>query len=115
MTDATPRLAYTKGHERPTHALTWLDAADDVVDLSTAVLTLAIGTPGREAEYVKTTGIDGAAVAPNVVIEWSDNELDHLDPGMHRGQLSAIDSDANYRGPFPLTIEIYDAITVPAS
>lgn len=115
MTEPTPRLVYTRGHERPFHLLTWLDADGEPVDLTDDTFALAIGTPGREAEHVKTTGITGTATSPNVSIAWSDNELDHLDTGMHRGQLSAIDSSGNYREPFPLTIEIYDAITVPSS
>ena len=110
MTTPTPRIEYTIGHEDPPQGLTWLDDAGDVIDLTGHTFTLRIGTPGRPADHTKTSGITGAAAAPNVVIEWSTDELDGLDAGTHRGQLTATSDDRD-RGPMPLTIEVRPAIT----
>lgn len=115
MTDPTPRLAYTKGHELPARGLTWLDGNGDVINFATGWdFTLVIGTPGRDAEHEKTDGLTGAATAPNVTVVWDENELDDLDAGTHRGQLTAHHVDGD-RGPFPLTIEIYPSIGTPPS
>jgi hypothetical protein len=110
MTDPTPRIPYTKRHEDPPIGLTWEDADGDVIDFSGHSFSLAIGTPGRDAEHTKTDGFTGAATAPNVTLTWSANELDDLDVGTHRGQLTATVGGED-RGPFPLTVEVYAAIT----
>lgn len=115
MTDPTPRLAYTKGHELPARGLTWLDDNDAVIDFSVGwTFTLMIGTPGRPAEHEKVDGIIGATAAPNVTVIWSTDELDDLDGGTHRGQLTAHHVDGD-RGPLPLTVDIYEAIATPPS
>lgn len=115
MVDPTPRLIYTKGHELPSVGLTWLDDDDHVVNFSGGwTFTLTVGTPGRTAEHEKISGLIGAATAPNLTIIWSENELDDVDAGTHRGQLTAHHADGD-RGPFPLTIEIYEAISAPPS
>lgn len=110
MTDPTPRIRYTKGHEDPAQGLTWLNGDGDVIDLSAHTFTLKVGTPGRDADVTKTTGIAGASTAPNVVVTWSANELDDLDAGFHRGELTAT-SGGRDRDPLPLTVEVYAAIT----
>lgn len=110
MTDPTPRIEYTKGHEDPARGLTWLDGDGEVIDFTGHSFSLAIGTPGRDAEHTKTSGIVGASTAPNVIVTWSASELDDLAAGFHRGELTAT-SGGRDREPLPVTVEVYAAIT----
>lgn len=87
---ATPE--YIKGAELPDVALTWTDEDTGLLDFSVGwTFTARIGHVGAAADLTKTTGITGAAIAPNLVIAWADGELDALDPDTYD-----VDVEANH-------------------
>lgn len=75
--------AYTLGSDDPDYPTTWVDGNGNVIDFSAGDWTyeVRLGFPGREAEFSKTTGITGAATAPNITITWAPGDLDDLTPG----------------------------------
>ena len=74
-------LEYFQGAELGDAEITWLDN-DAIIDFSGSWAWEAkIGPDGKPAVVTKTTGITGAAAAPNVTIVWDPGELDALEPG----------------------------------
>jgi len=72
-------IEYIKGAEYPNVEITWLDSAGNVINFSAGwTFTVKIGQAGGAATVTKTTGITGAATAPNVIISWAAGELDTL-------------------------------------
>lgn len=83
-------VEYIQGAELPDVAVTWQDEETGLLDFSTGwTFTARIGQPGSVAEITKTTGISGAAIAPNVIIAWTADELDSLAPGSYTVDLEA--------------------------
>ena len=81
---------YTKGAALPDYPITWLDANGDLVDLSSGyTFELRLGDPGTSNALTKTTGITGAATAPNCTIAFDAGELDDLDTGVIHGDVIA--------------------------
>jgi hypothetical protein len=84
-------VRYFANAERPTLRITWYDDADAIIDLSASTFSLKVGNPGSAALLTKTSGITGAATAPNVTIAWTAGEL-NLTPGTYTYQLTATTS-----------------------
>jgi hypothetical protein len=84
-------LEYTQGAELPDAAITWLDSSGDIIDYSSGWgYQIKVGTVGGSALFTKTTGITGAATAPNVTVTWGTAaELSTLDAGFYTVQLKA--------------------------
>jgi hypothetical protein len=79
-------LVYTVGAELPDWQPTWLSSSGEVIDFSTGYsFELRIAT---DPVTVKTTGITGAAAAPNLTVAWASGELP-AQPGNYRGQITA--------------------------
>jgi hypothetical protein len=91
---------YIQGADIPDLAITWLDNAGTVIDYSSGyTFSLKLGQPGQAAAMTKSTGITGAATAPNVTVAWAtSNELNTLDPGTYTLDLIATrSSDSKQR------------------
>lgn len=83
---------YYQGSDLPDLAVTWRDSSDAVIDFSTDhTFEVKVARKGSStAAFTKTSGITGAATAPNVVIAWAaTGELNALDPGVYDVQISA--------------------------
>ncbi|MGH9252816.1 MAG: hypothetical protein ACRD0W_25375 [Acidimicrobiales bacterium] len=104
------RLEYTVGAELPDTHITWRDSSGNVIDFSTGhTFQLRIATTPTT---VKSTGITGAAVAPNIVIQFTTGELAAIAPAQYIAQLWANrTADNRDRNPLPLSIRIVPAIT----
>jgi len=59
----------------PDAAITWQDSAGAVIDLTAYTVKALVGKPGKLQVITKTVGFTVAAVAPNLMIAWSTNEL----------------------------------------
>jgi hypothetical protein len=83
-------IRYHKNSERPAFELSWYDDDGTLIDFSDGGYTFSmkIGTPGTAAELSKTSGIVGAATAPNVTVSWSAGEL-NLSGKVYGWQLTA--------------------------
>lgn len=79
---------YYLGAEDPTYPVTWRDSAGAVIDFSGATFTLRLGHPGRTAVLEKTSGIVGAATAPNVTVTWAPTDFDDVPAGTYVLQLT---------------------------
>lgn len=83
-------VEYTIGAELPDVAITWTDDNSAVIDFSTGwTFTVKVGLPDQAAALTKTTGITGAATAPNLTIAWAAGELDAVGSGAWLGQVTA--------------------------
>lgn len=82
---------YIQGADDPALQITWKSDAGSIIDFSSGyTFTLKVGIPGSAALLTKTTGIAGAAAAPNVTITWATSgELNTLTPGTYTCQLTA--------------------------
>ena len=82
---------YVSGAVLADLAVTWLDDAGDVIDFSSGwTFSVKVGAPNSTASFTKTTGITGAATAPNVTIEWATSgEITTLGAGSHTVQITA--------------------------
>ena len=66
--------AYRKDQEAPALTLTWKDYTGAVRDFSsgyTFTAKVALATAPTTIVLSKTTGITGAATAPNITVDWS--------------------------------------------
>lgn len=81
---------YYLGTEDPTYPITWLNSSGTAVDFSDPswTFTLKLGHLGRDAVLTKTTGIVGAATAPNITVTWATTDLDDLGPGTYLLQIT---------------------------
>lgn len=103
-------VQYKAGSSLPNVELTWKDSDGNVRDFSAGwTFTARVGTAGQAALIQKTTGITGAAVAPNVVIAWADGELDVLPSGAH-----TVDVVATYAATGQRLIQSFDIYIQPA-
>jgi hypothetical protein len=83
---------YIQGAELDDTTISWRDPDGDLYDFSSGyTFSLKCGQRGVAGVFTKTTGITGAAVAPNVTVVWATTgELNSLEPGTHVLQLEAI-------------------------
>jgi len=98
---------YKRGAELGDGKITWNDELTGLIDFSTGwTWTLRIGDEGTTAIITKTTGISGAATAPNVTIVWDAGELDTLTPGTYTCTIQARNASTKDRKQnFDLIIE----------
>lgn len=109
-----PTVTYVAGADLPDLALTLRDSTDAVIDFSSGwTFTLKVAPSGStSATLTKTTGITGAASAPNVTIAWSTSgELNSLTPGRYRAQLTATRGDDSKHRLFEFDLVVKAAIT----
>jgi hypothetical protein len=80
---------YYLGSEDPTYPTTWTNSDGVVIDFSAPgwSFELRLGHPGRDAVLTKTSGIAGAATAPNITVTWATTDLDDIDPGTYLLQI----------------------------
>lgn len=80
-------VEYTQGVELPDFTFTWRDFDGAIIDFSSGYTfeLRVLTTPTT----IKTTGITGTAVSPNIVVSLDDNEWDTLTPGIYEAQLWA--------------------------
>jgi hypothetical protein len=90
---------HTLGSELPDDAFEWTDAQNSLINFSTGwTFQVVVGFPNQTAVLTKTTGITGAATAPNVTISWADGELDDpLTAGTWPGWISATNTAGKNR------------------
>lgn len=87
-------------------ALLWRNAQKQPHDLSTAAFEVKVGKPGKTAEFVKTTGIVGAATDPNVVITFeTTGEINTIDPGLYVVQVKATITGRDIECQVPLVVK----------
>ena len=92
--------SYIQGSDLPDLAVSWLDAAGAVIDFATGhTFEVRVGAAGSAAAFVKSTGITGAATAPNLTVQWATSgELNSLTAGVYELQIIATrTSDARAR------------------
>lgn len=82
---------YIQGAELDDMPVTWTDDDGTLYDYSTGyTFTLKIGRPGEAAVFTKTSGMTGAATAPNLNVVWATTgELNSLEPGTYTLQIAA--------------------------
>lgn len=72
-------VTYIQGAELPDIEVTWKDSDGAVIDFSTGfTFTVRLGQIGQVATLTKTTGITPSATTPNLVISWSNTEIESL-------------------------------------
>lgn len=107
---------YYQHAEDPAYVVTWLDSDGAVIDFSsgyTFELKLVSVSAGTVA-LTKTTGITGAATAPNITAQWSSGELAAITPGDYQAVLTPTTS-SRQRSPFGgRTPDIIRIIATPA-
>ena len=83
-------VSYAQGADLPDLGIDWTDQAGELIDFSTGYsFELRVGAPGESAALAKSSGITGAATAPNVTISFDDDELSDLEPGHYMADLIA--------------------------
>ena len=107
------RVTYVKGSDLADLAITWQNSAGEVIDFSTGYTFAAkVGSPGTAATFDKSTGFTGAAVAPNLTIQWAvAGELNTLPGGAHTLQVTATRTSDSRQRIMQMTLNILDAIT----
>jgi hypothetical protein len=108
------RWRYRTDQEDPAYVVTWLDRNGSPIDFSTGytfTLKLVSATTGTTG-LTKTSGITGAATAPNISVAWSANELASLS-GDYIPHLTATTGGRDRVMPDPAAdiIEVYAAPT----
>ena len=79
----------TTGSSIPGISLTWLSVDGLVIDFSSGyTFILTIGLDG-DPIIEKTDGITGYSDAPNLSVEWGDEEFSELHPGTYDLQIKA--------------------------
>jgi hypothetical protein len=83
-------VEYTIGAELPDTAITWTDESGNLINFSSGwTFTVKVGDQGKTALLTKSTGITGAAAAPNLTIAWAAGELDGVGSGAWACQVTA--------------------------
>lgn len=90
---------YVLGAELGDLRITWLDEDGDVIDFSSGwTFQLKLGpAKSAAAALTKTTGIVGAATAPNLTVAWAAGELDNLTVRNYVLQVKATRPDSKDR------------------
>jgi hypothetical protein len=82
--------AYRADQELPSFAISWADRDGNLIDFTsgyTFELKLAVDNVTAPV-LVKTTGITGAATAPNIVVAWASGDL-NVAAGVYKVYLKA--------------------------
>lgn len=106
-------LNYLQTQEYPNVQLTWNDSSGNPIDFSSGyTFTVQLAANGAAAKTV-TSGITGAATAPNITIAWNTGDL-NITPGVYDLVLTARDGAGKDRvfspGDFP-QIQIFASPT----
>ena len=81
----------TPASSLPPLEFTWEDAVGNVIDFSGPNWTfqMKVGRPPNPSVLTKTSGIQGFAASPNLIVQWNPNELNMLTPGVWYLQVTA--------------------------
>lgn len=112
--------AYRKDQELPALTVSWLDADGAVIDFSTGwtfTVKIALASAPTAVLVTKTTGITGAATAPNVTIDWSTTDWSTLTATANGtayvahlyARRTADSKDRVFRPADPITFRLYAA------
>src|SRR5688572_24863757 len=72
-------VEYIQGAELPDIEVTWRDSDGSIIDYSTGyTFTVRVGQLGQAAVLTKVTGITGDNTVPNIIISWSNTEIESL-------------------------------------
>lgn len=84
-------LEYVLGAELGDAEITWNASDGTVIDFSSGwTFQVKVGQVGSAASFTKTTGITGAATAPNLTVAWATSgELNSLTAGGYDLQITA--------------------------
>lgn len=83
-------VTYIQGAELPDIEVTWRDSDGSIIDYSTGyTFTILLGQLGQVATLTKTTGIVGDNTAPNLLITWSNTEIESLAVATYVMQITA--------------------------
>lgn len=104
---------YVQGSDLPDLAWTWKDSSSNLIDFSSGyTFVLKVGQPGTAASFTKSTGISGAATAPNVTIAWATSgELNTLAAGRYIADLIATRSSDSKARTLRFILPVEAAIT----
>ena len=82
---------FTQGSDLPDYSKAWLDGDGDLIDFATGyTFEVRVGNAGSAALFVKSTGITGAATAPNITVQWATTgELNSITAGVYDLQIIA--------------------------
>lgn len=107
---ATP---YVQGSDLPDLAITWKDGSGTIINYSSGyTFVLKVGSPGSAATLTKSTGITGAAAAPNVTVAWATTgELNTLPAGSYTADLIATRTSDSKQRVFRFVLPVLAAIT----
>lgn len=107
---------YTQGADLPDLPITWQDSAGAVIDFSTGyTFEVRVGSRGSAAAFSKTTGITGAATAPNLTIQWATSgELNTLAAGRYSVQVTATRTSDNRQRVMSDALQVLPAVLPPA-
>lgn len=104
---------YYKGAELPDLHLTWEDENGDVINFAAGwTFVVKVAREGSTtASFTKSTGVTGAASAPNVIVEWATSaELSTLAAGRYVVQVVASrnsdSKDRYFQGPLEVRSSI---------
>jgi hypothetical protein len=92
----TTTVRFEEGSDLPALALDWRDSAGAVIDFSEG-WTFTFVVARGEVLFTKTTGITGAATAPNVVVDFGATERRLLARGAFDARLTAQRADGKRR------------------
>src|SRR5262245_47747446 len=102
-------IEYVPGAELPDIGLVWRDANGQIINFASGhTFTLRIATP---TTTTKSTGITGAATAPNITIAVAAAEWDSLPVGQWQAQLWARRTSDSKDRVMPLVVNVTPAIT----
>lgn len=82
---------YIQGEELDDMPVTWTNSEGTLYDYSSGhTFVVKVGERGQDAEFTKSSGITGAATAPNVTVVWATTgELNDLAAGKYTVQIEA--------------------------
>jgi len=104
-----PVIEYVVGAELPDQSLVWKDYLGQVINYSTGwTFTLRLATA---TTTTKSSGITGAATAPNITVTWTAAEWDSVPVGQWQAQLWARRTADSKDRVMPLVVNVKAAIT----
>lgn len=106
-------VSYVQGAELGDLQITWQDENGEVIDFSSGwSFSLKLGKKNGAAVVTKTTGITGAAAAPNVVVEWATTgELNTAAVKSYDAQLTATRAGDGKQRIMQFTLRIIGPVT----
>lgn len=104
---------YIKGADLPDLTVVWYDQTGALIDFSSGwTFSLKLGDPGSAATLTKSTGITGAATAPNVTVAWATTlDLNSLAATTYTADLTATRTSDSKQRVIRFRLTVKDAIT----